>query len=194
MAGFERLIVPALNHLIQKESWAKERLLPFSGAQLQISAGSIQIQLGINGQGIFALGDDERTADVILTLPGDAPSKLLFDRDGLFASVKLSGSADLAENLAFVFRNLGWDIEEDLASILGDIPARRLAITGAQIGNQLQNGVKRAAENITEFATEDSTLLAPKREISAFCQSIDQLRDDAARLEKRIKQLQKYQQ
>jgi ubiquinone biosynthesis protein UbiJ len=81
-----------------------------------------------------------------------------------------------------------------LASILGDIPARRLAITGAQIGNQLQNGVKRAAENITEFATEDSTLLAPKREISAFCQSIDQLRDDAARLEKRIKQLQKYQQ
>jgi ubiquinone biosynthesis protein UbiJ len=48
MAGFERLIVPALNHLIQKESWAKERLRPFSGAQLQISAGAIQIQLSID--------------------------------------------------------------------------------------------------------------------------------------------------
>jgi ubiquinone biosynthesis protein UbiJ len=48
MAGFERLIVPALNHLIQKENWAKERLQPFSGAQLQISAGSIHIQLSIN--------------------------------------------------------------------------------------------------------------------------------------------------
>ena len=64
MAGFERLIVPALNHLIQKESWAKERLQPFSGAQLQISAGSIQIQLCIDGQGLFALGGDERTVDV----------------------------------------------------------------------------------------------------------------------------------
>ena len=189
MAGFERLIVPALNHLIQKESWAKERLQPFSGAQLQINAGSIQIQLNINGQGMFALSGDERTADVILTLPSDAPAKLLFDRDALFASVKLSGSADLAESLAFVFRNLSWDIEEDLASVLGDIPARRLAITGAQLGNQLQNGVKRIAENIAEFATEDSNLLAPKREIAFFCQSIDQLRDDAARLEKRIKQL-----
>ena len=189
MAGFERLIVPALNHLIQKESWAKERLRPFSGAQLQISAGSIQIQLSINGQGMFALGGNERTVDVVLTLPSDAPSKLLFDRDALFASVNISGSADLAESLAFVFRNLSWDIEEDLASVLGDILARRLALTGGQIGNQLQNGVKRAAENIAEFATEDSRLLAPKREISAFCQSIDQLRDDAARLEKRIKQL-----
>jgi hypothetical protein len=58
------------------------------------------------------------------------PAKLLLDRDALFASVKLSGSADLAECLAFVFRNLGWDIEEDLASVLGDIPARRLALTG----------------------------------------------------------------
>ena len=87
------------------------------------------------------------------------------------------------------FRNLGWDIEEDLASVLGDIPARRLALTGAHLGNQLQNGVKQIAENIAEFATEDSNLLAPKREIGVFCQSIDQLRDDAARLEKRINQL-----
>ena len=189
MASFERLIVPALNHLIQKESWAKERLRPFSGAQLQISAGAIQIQLSIDECGMFALGDDDGIADVVLTLPSDAPAKLLLDRDALFASVKLSGSADLAECLAFVFRNLGWDIEEDLASVLGDIPARRLALTGAHLGNQLQNGIKQIAENIAEFATEDSSLLAPKREISFFCQSIDQLRDDAARLEKRIKQL-----
>jgi ubiquinone biosynthesis protein UbiJ len=117
---------------------------------------------------MFALGDDEETADVVLTLPSDVPAKLLLDRDALFASVKLSGSADLAESLAFVFRNLSWDIEEDLASVLGDIPARRLAITGAQLGNQLQNGVKRIAENIAEFATEDSNLLAPKREICFF--------------------------
>ena len=189
MAGVERVLVPALNHLIQKESWAKERLRPFSGAQLQISAGAIQIQLSIDECGMFALGDDDGIADVVLTLPSDVPAKLLLDRDALFASVKLSGSADLAESLAFVFRNLSWDIEEDFASVLGDIPARRLAIAGAQLGNQLQNGVKRITENIAEFATEDSKLVAPKREIYAFCQSIDQLRDDAARLEKRIKQL-----
>lgn len=189
MAGFERLIVPVLNHLIQKESWAKERLQPFSGAQLKISAGSIRIQLSIDEHGMFALGNDAKTADVVLTLPSDAPAKLLVDRNALFSSVKLSGSADLAESLAFVFRNLSWDIEEDFASVLGDIPARRLAIAGAQLGNQLQNGVKRITENIAEFATEDSKLVAPKREIYAFCQSIDQLRDDAARLEKRIKQL-----
>jgi ubiquinone biosynthesis protein UbiJ len=42
MAGVERVLVPALNHLIQKESWAKERLRPFSGAQLQISAGALR--------------------------------------------------------------------------------------------------------------------------------------------------------
>jgi hypothetical protein len=74
-------------------------------AQLQISAGAIQIQLSIDECGMFALGDDDGIADVVLTLPSDAPAKLLLDQDALFASVKLSGSADLAECLAFVFRN-----------------------------------------------------------------------------------------
>lgn len=189
MAGFERIIFPALNHLVQNESWARERLRQFSGSKLLIAAGSIQLNLRIDERGLFALADMTQPADVQLTLPADAPFKFLFDRNTLFSSIKLSGSADLAECLAFVFRNLRWDIEGDLASILGDIPARRLALTGAQIANRLQESAQRIGQNFVEFSTEDSQLLAATREIHEFCQAVDNLRDDAARLEKRIRQL-----
>lgn len=189
MAGFERIIFPALNHLVQNESWARERLRQFSGSQLLIAAGRIQLNLRINEQGLFALADISQPADVLLTLPADAPLKFLFDRNALFSTIKLSGSADLAECLAFVFRNLHWDIESDLASILGDIPARRLAQMGSQLGNQMQDSAKRISQNFVEFSTEDSQLLTATRDIHEFCQAVDNLRDDTARLEKRIKQL-----
>lgn len=189
MAGFERIIFPALNHLVQNESWARERLGQFSGSKLLIAAGSIQLNLRIDEQGLFALADITQPADVLLTLPADAPFKFLFDRNSLFSSIKLSGSADLAECLAFVFRNLHWDVEADLASILGDIPARRLAQMGAQLGNQMLDGAKRISQNFVEFSTEDSQLLTATQDIHEFCQTVDNLRDDTARLEKRIKQL-----
>jgi len=189
MAAFERIIFPALNHLVKNESWARERLRQFSGSRLLIAAGSIQLNLRINEQGLFALADIAQPADVLLTLPADAPLKFLFDRNALFSTIKLSGSADLAECLAFVFRNLHWDIESDLASVLGDIPARRLAQMGAKLGNQMQDNAKRISRNFVEFSTEDSQLLTATRDIHAFCQAINNLRDDTARLEKRIKQL-----
>lgn len=189
MAGFERIIFPTLNHLVKNESWARERLRQFSGSRLLIAAGTIQLNLRIDDKGLFSLADLSQPADVLLNLPADAPLKFLFDRNALFSSIKLSGSADLAECLAFVFRNLHWDIEGDLASILGDIPARRLALIGTQLGNHLQDGAKRMSQNFIEFSTEDSQLLVATREINEFCQAVDDVRDDAARLEKRIKQL-----
>jgi len=40
-----------------------------------------------------------------------------------------------------------------------------------------------------EYATEDSSLLAPGRDIDSFGRAVDTLRDDLARLEQRIKRL-----
>lgn len=189
MAGFDKLIFSALNHLIREETWARERLRPFSGSQLLITAGPVSLSLRIDEHGLFALIDSTRSIDVVLALPADAPFKFLFDRNGLFSSVKLSGSADLAETLAFVFRNLRWDVESDLAKMLGDISARRMTRIGAQLGTQMLDSVKRGSLNIAEFATEDSGLLAATRDIRTLGKAVDDLRDDTARLEKRIERL-----
>ncbi|MDP3538290.1 MAG: hypothetical protein Q8S26_06250 [Azonexus sp.] len=190
MAGFEGLIFSGLNHLLDGEPWAQERLRPLAGAQALIESGPLSLHLRIDEYGRFVAGDKGFSPDVIVTLPADAPIKFLLDREGLLSSVKLSGSVDLAEALAFVFRNLSWDVEADLAGVIGDIPARRLSTFGGKLGVQLQAGANRLAENLVEYSTEDSDLLVPNRDVEAFGKEVNILRDDLARLEKRVSRLQ----
>ena len=189
MGGVDKLVFAVLNHLLQGESWAQERLRPFAGAKVLIEAGPIVLNLLIDQRGLFTSADNSLDPDVTLTLPADTAMKFVVDRQNLFSSVKLSGSADIAESLAFVFRNLRWDIESDMAGIIGDIPARRLALVGTRLAGQLHETAKRLAENVIEYATEDSQLLVPDRDIDTFCQAVDDLRDDLGRLELRIARL-----
>lgn len=189
MNALNAFALRSLNHLIQGEAWAQERLRQHAGARIFIEAGAITVRLEIDNQGQFFGIDSASVPDVTVTLPSDSLARALFERDKLFASAKLEGSADVAESFAFVVRNLHWDVEADLAKVLGDIPARRLNLLGLSLFNGFQDGLRNLAENIKEYAVEDSTLLAPPREISSFGAEVNRLRDDIARLEKRILKL-----
>lgn len=189
MEALISLVVRALNHLIEGESWAQTRLAVHSGAQLQIDTGFFVVRLVINDQGLFQPGENVLQPDVSITLPGDLAARLLFDRDTLFSSVKLGGSADIAESLAFVLRNLRWDGEADLAQLVGDIPARRFSKFGMSLGAAIHDATSRMAGNFTEYAIEESGMLAASRDVTAFGSGVVSLRDDVARLEKRIARL-----
>jgi ubiquinone biosynthesis protein UbiJ len=183
------LAIRALNHLIQGESWAQARLIAHSGAQVLIVSGPFVLSLRIDEHGLFHAGDRERQPDVSVTLPSDVAIRLLFDRDSLFSSVKLGGSADIAESLAFVLRNLQWDAEGDLARLVGDIPARRVSRIAQTMAMAIQQAIARVADNCVEYAVDESGLLTPDRDMTEFGRAVNCLRDDVARLEKRISRL-----
>jgi ubiquinone biosynthesis protein UbiJ len=183
------LVIRALNHLIRGESWAQARLVGHSGAQVAIDSGLFALRLGIDAEGLFRAGDKALDPDVSISLPPDIPVRLLFDQGTLFSSVKLEGSADIAESLAFVLRNLRWDAESDLAQLIGDIPARRLVRLAQTMAMALQDAVGRVAENFAEYAVEESGMLAAKRDISEFGDAVNCLRDDVERFEKRLTRL-----
>lgn len=189
MEALNPLAIRVLNHLIQGESWAQGRLAAHSGAQVLIDSGLFVLRLGIDERGLFHPVDKALEPDVSITLPSDLPARFLFSRDTLFSSVKLGGSADIAESLAFVLRNLQWDAEADLAQLVGDIPARRLARLALAMAAAIQDAVGRVAENFSEYALEESGILAANRDVAAFGSAVVGLRDDVARLEKRISRL-----
>lgn len=188
MSPFQPLVF-GLNHLVSGELWAQERLRQHAGATLQLSAGIMQIRLGIDGEGFFHPAESTSAPDVTLTLPPEVLPTLLLGTDKLFSSVKLEGAADIAETLAFVFRNLRWDVEADLAALIGDIAARRLTLAGRSLAGALGGSLRKATEGFMEYAVEEAHLLADKRDIADFVAAVDALRDDAARLEKRIGRL-----
>lgn len=189
MEAIKEIGVRGLNHLIRCESWAKERLHKLSGAHLRVDAGVFGVRLGIDQSGLFQLVGDECSPDVTLTLPPDFVVRVLFDRSKLFSAVKLEGSVDVAESLAFVFRNLRWDAEADLARIIGDIAAHRLVHIGHSLAAALGNGMRNTALNIQEYVVEESEILASARELDSFGAAVGRLTDELASLEKRLAKL-----
>lgn len=189
MPDVGKFVLGALNHLLKEETWALDRLRAFAGAKVLIEAGPVMLGLVIDEHGLFRNGDKSQQPDVTLTLPPDIAVKLVLDRKNLFSTVKLTGSADIAESLAFVFRNLRWDAEAELANLIGDIPARRLAMLGARFGNQVVDNTRRLAENVIEYATDDSQLLVTNHDIQTLRRAVIDLEDDLARLETRIARL-----
>lgn len=186
MPAFVDFVVPLLNHLLERERWAGERLRPFAGQSACIGGLPFALTMSVTDTGMFMPAVAGEEAAVTIELPADAPFRLLIDPSSVFGAARLSGAANFAETLAFVFRNLRWDYEADLAAVLGDIPAHRLART---LGDGLawqRSAAERLGRNAAEFATEEAGLVTPARDLAQFAQAVDQLRDDLARLEKRI--------
>lgn len=184
-----RIAVPALNHVLAASPWATERLHQHAGVISCVEAGPVVLNLQITAEGLFRAVESPMSVDVTITLPSDFPLKVLVDRGEVFRSARLSGKADVAETLAFVFRNLKWDAEADLADLIGDIPAHRLAGFGRAVARQVAESGRRAVANVSEYVGEESGAMATPDELESFGRAVDSLRDDLARLEKRIGRL-----
>ncbi len=183
----ESAVLAALNHLLAAEPWATERLRGAAGKRCRVEVGPFGMDIAVDGDGKFRIADAGGEAAVHIQIPADA---LLSLPNGgaasLFAAARLTGSAELAETLAFVFRNLHWDLEGDLARVVGDIPARRLAKAGRSFASWQREFSERFSANLVDFASEEGNLVVPRREFDVFRAALATLRDDLARLEKRL--------
>lgn len=186
---FASVVVGALNHLLASAEWATERLRPFAGQTARIGAGPLNFDLTVTGRGDFHAGQADAVPLVEIILPADAPLRYLADPASVFAAARLSGPADFAETLAFVFRNLRWDAEGDLARVIGDIPAYRLARVGGSVFAAQKEAARRLVANGAEYLVEEQAVLLPKAEVTAWAAEVDRLRDDVERLEKRLRRM-----
>jgi ubiquinone biosynthesis protein UbiJ len=189
MLSLVDIFVPLLNHLLAREDWARQRLMPYSGQAATIEGGPVKLTMTVDESGGFRPSGAEEAVTVTISLPADTPFKMLVDPAGIFGAARLSGAANFAETLAFVFRNLRWDYEADLAGIIGDIPAHRVSRLLGEGAAWQRSAARKLGLNAAEFATEESGLVTSARDLTQFGQDVDQLRDDAARLEKRISRL-----
>ena len=182
----DRAALGFLNHLLAGESWARARLKPFAGRHGRIEAGPVGVGFVVEGDGLLK-ATPVRAADVSITLPDDAHLRFLTDRAGVLGAAHLSGNAEFAEALGFVMRNLRWDVEADLARVVGDVPARRLVTNGRAFVEGKAETVRRAADNLIEYAIGDGELLVRDGELAGFSAELSRLREDLDRLEARLR-------
>jgi ubiquinone biosynthesis protein UbiJ len=188
---FKAPLAFALDHLLDNASWARERLAPFAGQTLALQTGPWRLTFIVTQTGRFqARPESGDPAAVSVILPPNALFLLFADNDRLLQQAKINGNVDFAECLNFVFRNLEWDMEADLAALIGDIPARRLTLLGNALRARLRQKAESLAANVSEYLRDEVECLVSSRQVTRFTADIQNVSEKTAQLEKRLQTLE----
>lgn len=189
MQGLPAPIQAAVNHLLGQAGWAREKLAPFAGHAAQIKMPPFEAAFLVGADGLLYVPPADAELEVSISLPVATPLLALQGQDAVMRAARIEGSAEFAESLGFVIRNLRWDAEEDVSRLVGDIAAHRIVKGGKEFAAWQQQAARNFAANLAEYFTEEQPLIARRDQVAMFAAEVNALRDDVARLEKRIARL-----
>ena len=103
--------------------------------------------------------------------------------------IQVSGDMEFAKQFKDLFSNLEIDWEEQLSHVVGDTVAYPIAQFFKSLSQWAKQSIDDLSQNITDYVQAEMDYLVPDEELQIFFTDIDDLRDDAARLEARINRL-----
>jgi ubiquinone biosynthesis accessory factor UbiJ len=151
-AAVERLTLLA-NHVIASEPAAMERLRAHAGRCVQIGFDGWPALLPalpllvfrvtpaglVEWQGAAATVDPELRVSVDASNPARAVAQAIA---GERPKVDVAGDAAFATDLNWLFDNLRWDVQDDLARAVGAAPAREIARVAGGVAAGLRDAVR----------------------------------------------------
>jgi len=182
----------AINHLLAGEEWAQLRLQAYAGQSLRIELGQFQLPLEIGADGFLVEQAPGTAPSVTISLPNDTPARLIVDRESLLSRAQISGSADFAECLSFVFKHLRWDPEHDLAQVVGDIAARRIVEGGRRFAKHQVLQARNLVTSVVEFFVTDDRTLIDRENAVHFGGDVDNVSSAVEQLEVRIRMCERF--
>ena len=108
-------------------------------------------------------------------------------RDG---SLELIGDAEVAQAFQKLLNYGKPDIEEELSTVIGDVAAHRLGEVARSVSSWGREASATLHQNITEYLQEERRDVPSRYEVESFTRKVDELRDDVARVEARLNQLE----
>ena len=110
--------------------------------------------------------------------------------DAARAPVRITGDAEVAARYRELIALARPDWEEELSRLVGDLPARRLALAASGALAFAARVRRTAGENLAEYLTEESRDLVNKPELEEFVLGVDRLRETADRVDARLTRLE----
>lgn len=134
----QQRLVLTLNHVLQQEPEAMRRLATQSGRVVRVVWRDFWLQLAVTPVGLTEIAP-EPEHDLLVEVQGASPFALGRDlARGVRPAIRIEGDGDFASVVNWLVDNLRWDVEEDLARVVGDAPAHALARTGQAVAATLQ--------------------------------------------------------
>lgn len=134
-------LVLLVNHVLAREHAAAQRLRAHAGAHVRIELTEQPpflpswpaMTLGVTPAGLFELAESPVEAETRLAVRVAAPDParlLALIAGDARPDVHLEGDAALAADMNWLVENLRWDIEADIAELVGPAAAHLLANAG----------------------------------------------------------------
>lgn len=185
------LIIRVLNALLARESWACERLRPHAGKALRLELGGFDLTLEIAPGGTLQPHTGGAPAVTVRVAGGDIPHLLAADPQQRMQAVRIEGEAALAHVASDLARDLRWDIEDELATWIGDIPAGILLRGVRGASGTLRASGSRLAENTVEYVVHEAHLLVTRAQLDERRADLQRLDADIDALAERISALER---
>jgi ubiquinone biosynthesis protein UbiJ len=177
-----------LNRLLVREGWAREKLAPFAGRAARFEVPPFALTLTIDEGGLFAARADTEPAVTVGLSLASLP-RTLDDPRAVLRDISLKGDAEFAQALAFVLQNLRPEPEEDLARFVGDAAAQRIVGLLRASAAQWRPLAERMLDNAAHYFVGEQAMVVGSDELSTFSADVSRMRDDVARLAKRLDRL-----
>lgn len=178
-----------INHLLRGASWAREELKRFAGRTARFEVAPFALSLTVRETGEIALAAADAVPAVTLRLTPGLMLRFATRDESAWREVGIAGDTDFAAAINRLARDLRWDIEEDLSRAFGDIAAHRMAESGRTFRRWGEQSLENTGRSFAEYWTEERPLIAGARDLEVFNRAVDELRDDVARIEKRVENL-----
>jgi ubiquinone biosynthesis accessory factor UbiJ len=133
MHEIKQRLVLLLNHVLQQEPQAMQRLQRKKGQVVGMEFGKFAILLEATAAGL--VDQVSTSSSTSPAMPPDLRIKVLDDNPLALAQIllrgdkprmEISGDVMLAAEINWLVDHVRWDVEEDLSRIMGDVPAHGL--------------------------------------------------------------------
>lgn len=140
-----RRVILLLNHVLMQEPAAMERLARVKGRVVLVCWRQFSFKVVVTPAGLLDLSGAEAASDLTLTMTQESPFEVAQTlMQGDKPAVRVEGDVQLAAEVNWLVDHVRWDLEEDLARILGDAAAHTLVQTGRSMVQALAQFVAKA--------------------------------------------------
>jgi ubiquinone biosynthesis protein UbiJ len=190
------LLDAALNRWVQLDPEAPEALKRLDEKVICIHITGLEMKLfffpSVNG--VYTMTEYTGVPDACLKTPPASLLKLAMAENAGKAmleadAVSLEGSLGVLEAFMNIVSGAGIDWEELLSHIVGDILAYQTGETIRNTKGWLDETRLAMQMNVSEYLQEESRVTPAEAEVAYYMDQVDQLRDDADRLEARIQRI-----
>ncbi|WP_019277639.1 ubiquinone biosynthesis accessory factor UbiJ [Vibrio coralliilyticus] len=195
---FEPLVTAAiestLNTLINDDPELGRRLARIKGQVIQVHLKELNKTLTfVFSQQIDVLANYEGQPDCYLSLNLSVLPELR-EQSNITKLIKqdkviLEGDIQLAQKFSQLMTDCKPDIEEWLSRVTGDVVAHSLVQGVSNLGQFVKAKADKHQNYLAQVITEEWKLAPAPLEIAHFCDQVDDVRSQAARVEAKLNQL-----